>query len=266
MSDASKISVLLVLLLSGCAGPTVGPEDLSDEILPAKALESIAMDACSGASLGIHWPGDTNPAPAPETWGRPPNTVPFTTIGLVALSCSRLGIGDLERPASIVIEMTSAIRPPDGCLEGGESLTQWFAYRSWVNDSLVAQALRVRGFPVMEADISFRTSNGLLTTTDEWAIETEGGSGGLTIQHEEALDRASREGLRIFWDHGGGISYWDTVLSGSGPSTTNRVAIGTAAPESLAGQFEGRFVAPSEPLRNASLRGEGAWTSDYSCS
>lgn len=223
--------LLLAMLLAGCAAkPAVSSDPLPDVEGVSGLLH---MEECSGALAYQYHALGTNPAEPPAGWGEHDG---LNRVVMWIWSCGSVGFAELERPATMLWEVTHNASAPDACFGGGGEVP-WFIVNVLVDEPGLADRMRVEGLPVEMVTFERleRTTgaiwywgDGSADSSMEWFSE-----GGRTLAHFGPT--------RWLAPTTDGVVVMDLVMTYRWDMGPDRAAIGDLAPRHRLG-FDGRFL------------------------
>lgn len=278
------LAVLGALLAAGCtspasgptddgteAGPTAGSEPVSGAPLPPPDVGDVALidqahwSDCWGIYSHFIWPGTMAPGGHPDGW-EPEATYYATEVRLIAMECSRLSWGNLERgPIRFVVEYHNNHGVPDACRAESGPIQYWLLNALWVDDQQVADELRAEeGLPTVFAPIELDIGDvgSLLQRTASWQGST------LESYQESASATTTSMGApkRLFWPNAaGGITWMDFDVEAQTPDYGDRLTRGTMQDPMLMAGVGPAYAATGGAFDDGSMGGEIARFQDLKC-
>jgi hypothetical protein len=225
------------------------------------SIESLDLDGCSGFELGVHLPTGMNSAPVPPGW-EDSDPTDLTTINWLFAKCERVGIGELERPATILLEITNNGNIPEACAEGAAGRVGGVIVQAWVNDTGLAITLRNHlQWDVHEAEFSQDVG----TTGGVWIINANQSEGRVEAIHLPEDGDAGFPDWTVWWQTENGIGRWDADVDlsrNSGSEIANVIPMESSYLRSVNDQVPAAFDQTSK----AQYNGEITWYDSHSCS
>lgn len=186
---------------------------------------TVSGNGCTGFSAVAPIPPGAGPSDEPAGWT--PDRPSSGSVVDHVYTCTRLAMGNVERPASLLFDGRTNVSPPQNCTAsfGVVVLVRNF----WTDDPQVAAFLRDEmGAPVIEAKISesvMPLAGGL--STYRWTIEANGTTNTLSMNQSSNNLVKFDEAARLAWVQGTGISYLDWTERYSRTSTPGDTLAGS---------------------------------------
>ena len=234
---------------------------MNSSIPVAVVPERLDLDGCHGFHAGVNLLSAMNPAPVPTGWEDADGT-DLTTLTWLWLDCERMGFMDFERPATMLLELTSNVDPPEACTNAGEGRVAAVLLQAWVNDPELGQAL--------ESELSWEVHNASFSDAEAqfgptWAMTTETGAALVQLVNGPTLQEASLSDRRIWWPAAAGMGQWDVDIQTTSPNVGERATI-EAPGNSWLSETQLSNAAGLDETANAHYNGPLTWYESLSCS
>lgn len=221
------VAASALVLVAGCVGPQAqppgqGPQDLVAE--PSGPVEDgqpstlvpairnvFSLDDCTGLATSAILPSDLIGANPPSSWG--PSPTPLTEVRLEIYECGRVAFGQLERPATIIVQVHDNRDAPAGCEQGlGTAYSSSeVIHRILVTDHELVTALASLGLPVVHANFSkIESELADQKSRIRWTIVVDDSESWLERHLVQEPNLRTSVTYRRYWtNQEGGISYFD---------------------------------------------------------
>ncbi len=279
------LAFALAILLAGCAGIDSSGNSDSEDSISTVSLEStkgrepegnqtagvgsdttppamsLDFDGCTGFELGVHMPTGLNPAPVPPGW-EDSDPTDLTTINWVFVKCERIGLGELERPALVLLEVTNNGDAPEACAIGAAGRVGGVLVQAWVDDPNVAATMSSQlRWIVHEA--TFKEEVGSMG--DVWVIQSAGSEGRVEEIDVPDNGEAGFPDWTLWWTAGEGLGRWDADVNLERASSSE-TAVVTPMNSSYLSHINDSVPAAFDQTWNAQYNGPITWYESHSCS
>lgn len=229
---AALLVVVAFALVSGCTEPPPQVQGEEQGLVPG----ILHMERCLGVNLGQTYLPGTNPAPVPQGWEAVDDDE--TVISLWLWQCPRVGLDHLERPATLLWEVTNGVRPPAECAFGDNNRAS-VVLSAWTDDEEFASHFSsTYQLPVRSASFEYDSS----ATGHRWNWTVGGEASHVeAVWFEDPYRREARDHGRWVWPTEAGVGWMDLNQTTTQNLLLSSVARGELGPSHRLG-IEGRFA------------------------
>ncbi len=248
------LMMVFSLLVSGCV---TEPDETVPETTPPPSIERyLNLNDCTGFQADQVYPPGTNPGTPPAGWTVREDEE--SIVRLLAWTCDHVGLHDLERPATLMLETANDARPPEPCIPSNRMRSSYVLNALTDEPTLADLLYREYGLATTLVELHAETTTGSKTFT--W--KTESGSSSLEVFSEQAGNTSTTQFRHIAWETSTGIALMTVKQTYSTHYASFRPAHGSFQDPHLIG-VEGAFAGTANLsqagtwLGHIELRGEG---------